>query len=514
MKKILLILLIVSVLLESKETDFLRVDDLKKGFKGFGLTSFLGTGIDTFYVEILDVLKGTGTGHNLILARLSGEKIEKIGVASGMSGSPVFIDGKILGAVAYAWPFSKEPICGIMPFEDMKNMAKTSSFEGIIPIKGLLSISGISYNEFIDSISRKISLEIVPGGLSKKDVKIEPGAPCGIILAYGDAIVSIFGTLTYVDDKYIYAFGHPVFSSGNVKLPFAMGEVNAVLPSIYSSFKISSPSSIVGAVIFDGPNGIICKIGENADVIECRMRFRNLEKKYFIANVDFIFKNIFSSLLFNNIIEYLGNNFEGAITVMTKFYTENDSLIYENYSSSGGRILILDIYEYIDFLLNNDVSRIEIKKVDVEIKEDKRIKEYLVKDFILRKEEIKPNEKIKLKIVMERYRDTDTTIDIDIDAPSIVGDYYILVSSERDYYFEEKDIKKRRGEIIRFLKNIPDFNIFSVNIINEKNKTISITKRLTSDENYTGNYVLISKKKINMDGNVSGSKRKKIRVRW
>src|SRR5262249_38661163 len=101
---------------QPKSTAPWAVEDVKRGMKGHGKTVLLGTKIETFQVEILGVLRNTSPGRDLILARLSGIGLDKTGVIAGMSGSPVYIDGRLLGAVAYAWPFGKEPIAGITPF--------------------------------------------------------------------------------------------------------------------------------------------------------------------------------------------------------------------------------------------------------------------------------------------------------------------------------------------------------------------------------------------------------------
>src|SRR5713101_4066387 len=104
-----------------------QVDDVRSGLKGFGRTVMKGTKVETFDVEVLGVLKNTSPGRDMILCRLSGLGLEKTGVIAGMSGSPVYIDGKLLGAVAFAWPFGKEPIAGVTPFCQMHEFVE--SFE-------------------------------------------------------------------------------------------------------------------------------------------------------------------------------------------------------------------------------------------------------------------------------------------------------------------------------------------------------------------------------------------------
>src|SRR6516162_3573115 len=102
-----------------KPDSYWQIDDLRAGMKGQGRTVMKGTKIESFDAEVLGILKNTSPGRDMILCRLSGLNLEKTGVIAGMSGSPIYIDGKLLGAVAYAWPFGKEPIAGITPFCQM-----------------------------------------------------------------------------------------------------------------------------------------------------------------------------------------------------------------------------------------------------------------------------------------------------------------------------------------------------------------------------------------------------------
>src|SRR4051812_9137472 len=100
-------------------TPFFPLRDVRPGMKGTGRTVFHGGQVEEFQVEILGVLENTGPKQSIILARLSGGPLAQTGVMQGMSGSPVYIDGKLLGAIALGFPFSKEPITGIQPIEQM-----------------------------------------------------------------------------------------------------------------------------------------------------------------------------------------------------------------------------------------------------------------------------------------------------------------------------------------------------------------------------------------------------------
>src|SRR5207253_642849 len=90
---------------------------IKKGMKGYGVTVFEGTKLEKFDVEIIGILNNTAPGQSLILARVDAPWVQRAGVIAGMSGSPIYIDGKVIGALSYGWQFAKEPVCGITPIE-------------------------------------------------------------------------------------------------------------------------------------------------------------------------------------------------------------------------------------------------------------------------------------------------------------------------------------------------------------------------------------------------------------
>src|SRR5262249_23377715 len=110
-----------------KPESYWNVDDVRAGMKGYGRTVMKGTKLETFDAEVLGVLKNTSPGRDMVLCRLSGLNLDKTGIIAGMSGSPIYIDGKLLGAAAYAWAFGKEPIAGVTPFSQMHDYV--SAFE-------------------------------------------------------------------------------------------------------------------------------------------------------------------------------------------------------------------------------------------------------------------------------------------------------------------------------------------------------------------------------------------------
>src|SRR5260370_14167464 len=229
-----------------------QVDDVRPGLKGLGRTVIHGTKVETFDVEVLGVLKNASPGRDMILCRLSGLGLEKTGVIAGMSGSPIYVDGKLLGAVAFAWPFGKEPIAGVTPFcqmhafvesferrdrteiktptrvglrnpvsiqgQDFDAVTVSENFEEVapkpedglwmMPLRTPLSATGFSEHSLRLLVERVRSAGLLPmqgGGASasvrdqEKNVVLEPGGPLAVAMVVGDFALSGIGPVTHTN---------------------------------------------------------------------------------------------------------------------------------------------------------------------------------------------------------------------------------------------------------------------------------------------------------------------------
>ncbi len=271
--------------------------DIRAGQHAIGKTVFQGNKISEFQVEILGVLDNVGPRQSIILARLSGGPLAETGVMQGMSGSPVYIDGRLVGAVALGFNFSKEPIAGIRPIEEMlavgdpagKQPAKgpdrppvrkaasnsDSLASKLIDIATPVSFSGFTagtLDQFGPEL-KKLGLEPRQGVSSGGKLPTKLGAPTAlrpgdmiaVELLSGDMSIGAEGTVTALDGKRLYAFGHQFMSVGNTQLPFARAEVLALLPNLSSSFKISSPLEWMGTITQDRSTSIYGELGRKAD---------------------------------------------------------------------------------------------------------------------------------------------------------------------------------------------------------------------------------------------------------
>ena len=284
---------------------YFPLDRVQAGMKGIGKTVFAGDRIEEFGVEILGVLENVGPKQSLILARLSGGPLEKTGILQGMSGSPVYLEGRLLGAVAMAFPFSKEPIAAIRPIQDMLAVrgedkpasrgARASLFDSK-PVSGLpprtelvagglrlaeigipLAVSGFTRRtiEQFGPELRALGLEpleaVSTGGRSPSrfgnPADLKPGAMISVQLLSGDMSVGADGTVTHIEGDRVYAFGHRFLAVGRTALPFARSEVLAVVPTLATSFKVTVPREWMGTITEDRSTGVAGQLGRRAELV-------------------------------------------------------------------------------------------------------------------------------------------------------------------------------------------------------------------------------------------------------
>ncbi|HEV2801865.1 MAG TPA: hypothetical protein VGW12_15420 [Pyrinomonadaceae bacterium] len=310
------------------------LEDVRPGMKARAWTVFSGTEAEEFGVDIIGVMPGfPAPRQSAIIGRLTGAKAEKTGVFSGMSGSPVYIDGKLVGAIAFSFPFSKEPICGITPIKQMIDIferqqgatprtaasPRTMSFaklastdlqtdwpkpavaasmfaapiaansplnallgQQIAPIATPLVFSGISAealslyapqlqaNGLLPVAGVGGGAEITPlGKVTEKT--LPPGSSVSVQLVRGDYSLAAFGTVTWRDNERIYAFGHPFLGLGIADMPMSESNVLTVVSSVNNSFKLSSAGQMVGSISQDRATGIYGMLGRAPKMIPVKI---------------------------------------------------------------------------------------------------------------------------------------------------------------------------------------------------------------------------------------------------
>ena len=305
---------------DQPKVQILPLNQVKAGMHGVAYTVFEGTKPESMEVEILGVLRNmAGPKSDVILARLHGKKVEYTGVVAGMSGSPVYIDGKLVGAIAYRiGEFSKEPIAGITPaatmleIDDMDKTPAPDMARGVAGEKreasrtaGPGEVTGLNepasgyanllkpietplvFTGFSEDTLRLFSKDFASAGVvpvmgagsvsnDKQPEPLVPGSAVSAILVRGDMNIAGTCTVTYLDDSHLLACGHPLLQSGNVDMPMTKATVLATLPSPANSFKIVNTTEPVGAFVQDRRAGIMGRFDREPHMIPVTLTFHGV----------------------------------------------------------------------------------------------------------------------------------------------------------------------------------------------------------------------------------------------
>jgi len=307
------------------------LSDIRPGMVGQALTVFQGTKPEPFKVRVVSVMRNFLPKQDVILIRAEDPRVEFSGIVAGMSGSPVYIDGKLVGAIAYAWSFAKEPLGGVTPIESMlaersrpRRAEKQTYVERLrgssatpdalarglgLPPLGPLAAMGephllrasvpLSVSGFTPRTVAELADELRPTGLVPLQAgggrrpgppaagHVEPGSAIGVELVRGDMSTVATGTVTYVNGADVLAFGHPLFGIGEVYLPLVDAEIHAFLPSLSQSFKMSSPLNEVGTLVQDRPACIVGDLDARTTMIpvDVRVTGPGVEPRLFHAEV-------------------------------------------------------------------------------------------------------------------------------------------------------------------------------------------------------------------------------------
>ena len=299
-----------------KTTQTIPVGQIHTGMRGVAYTVFQGTKPESMDVEVLGVLKNmNGPKGDIILVRLHGAKAEYTGVVAGMSGSPVYFDGKLAGALAFRiGEFSKEPIAGVTPIADMLEINALDKSPGgissaaVSPVNTATQTSGpgepatlplqnvanylkpieapLVFNGFSEEAVKLFAPQFAASGIvpvmgagSSSDEKqpepLEPGSAVSAVLVRGDMDIAATCTVTYIDPQRLLACGHPLLQFGSVDLPMTKADVLATLPSPLNAFKIVNTTEPAGAFVQDRHTGIMGILNKEPEMIPVTLNIHN-----------------------------------------------------------------------------------------------------------------------------------------------------------------------------------------------------------------------------------------------
>jgi hypothetical protein len=436
---------------------------------GTGRTVFNGNKIEDFQVEILGVLDNIGPKESLILARLSGGPLEHTGVMQGMSGSPVYIDGKLVGAVAMAFPFAKDPIAGIRPIEAMLRTSTTATPPSRVPTPAAalafnehdltrriprpqLVLSGearmidiatpLSFGGFsratLDAFGpqlRALGLEPRQGVASAGKIDpavgnpadLKPGSMISVQLMAGDLTVGADGTVTHIDGNRVYAFGHRFLDIGSTALPFARAEVLTLLANTNTSFKISSAKEWMGTIYQDRNTAVAGELGKRPAMVPVTLNLSRDGKAVESYQMQIVNDTMLSPLLLQMAVFSAIDATErtvGAssirVTGQIEFQNASAPLRINNmYAADNGSPMMASLSAAIPvaFVMQGGFESLQLRKVSINMEAFDQKKQLTIDGITTSRREVRGGEKLQLSVSLTGENGAETIRRVDYQVP-------------------------------------------------------------------------------------------------
>ena len=438
---------------------YISIDEIKRGMTAYCLTVYEGTKAERFALEVVSVVRNFMPGRNAILVMGKDERFIHTGPVAGCSGSPVYIDGRLAGALAFAWFYSKDPLYGVTPIEEMLQVgqgerpAKAAAGGGFVfdfskpidladidrqarnqlltrgpplsgpsPLPCPLVTSGLPPQvcEELDEMVKPLGLMVVAGGgsggaktKSHESVQLEPGACLAVPLLSGDMDMSVFGTVTEVRGDRVYGFGHSFLGYGAVNLPIATGHIHTVVSSVSRSMKLASVLETVGALQCDESAAVLGRIGAEAKTIPLTItveRYNDTEKRqYKCLLVD---NQLYTPMVLRSAVSgavlYLGDlppdhtiEYRGTIGLEGA-----EPITFENVSTSLGVVeMMMESASSVTLLMNNPYKRVDIESFDFDIRVVPKNIVAHVWSVDVSDPKVKAGETVEVSVVVESFLD-------------------------------------------------------------------------------------------------------------
>jgi hypothetical protein len=463
-------LLATSPLALAQPSEILPADRVTAGMKGYGLSDLGGgRGVQRFDVEIIGTLKRFAPRQDMILARVSGAGLEHSGIIAGMSGSPIYIDGKLIGALAYGWPFAKDPICGITPIQSMLDIRKAPA-AAPVPIAGSTVSTGGLLAAFRDGrfaagldslltlfrpteagamaplplpvsfsggalsggLAARLSASggwmAVPSGGSVEPSaaarRLEPGSAIATVLMTGDMDVAATGTVTWVEGSSVLAFGHPFLSMGPVDMPMADAQVLTVLPSVFRSFKFAATGSTLGSISQDRSTGILGNFGGKAAMVPLLVRLSSDD----IPTQTFRFELVHNSML-TPILAAVA--IDSVLTTIEK-RTGERTLVWKSTIRTPDRVIpwntvftgltareeaVASLALLTNYLMANEFQDLTIDGLDVDIRHSDRLQSARVVNVEADKGKVRPGDTVPIHVDLVDFRGSARRVSLTVNVP-------------------------------------------------------------------------------------------------
>lgn len=509
-KALLITLTLALSFLNAQVPATMPVEDVRPGMKGVGRTVFKGGRIDRFEFEVLGVNRNGGgplmaPGRSLILVKASGGPLADTGIIAGMSGSPCYIDGKLVGALSIGFPFEKEPIGGITPIGDMLDQLKDipdtlvpktpllvprieppkilkAALAGqMTPLADLLGpaaeggraipmpLFGPELLPEARSFLQGLPLTFAAGAVTSampgaEASPLEPGGMAVINLVQGDLEFSGSGTITYVSGKRVLLFGHQLFNLGPVDLPLWSATVSGIVSSYNSSFKLAQPVAPVGALRLDRNSGVAGVLGAEARMVPMRLGLNLGGKRTLNFRFDIMdHPTITPSLAATLVVQTLNTHIRGlglqslALQGNIKLAGQAPVQIENVVADLNAFRLGMYVGGFLQGIMLNPFERPQIEGISLTVKAEERLDLTAVAGVRVMKARVKRGEVLPVVVTLQNIQGVReyATFNLAVahsaqpgKATLLVGDGLSLIASDPD----EKAIEVTSlGDIVRVL---------------------------------------------------------------
>ncbi|MHC4517547.1 MAG: hypothetical protein ACYTAS_03075 [Planctomycetota bacterium] len=470
---------------------YIGIEEIKPGMEAYCLTDYGEAGIERFGLKVVEVIRNIDPGHDAILVMGTDDRFKHTGPVGGCSGSPVYIDDRLAGALAFGWQFPKDPLYGVTPIKEMLEVGRTNPslagrrsarkpaftfdfsepidlaavseqimthrFFGSAPTSGAtalpcpLLISGLprDVSQQLASDFEAMGFMAVPGlagsAASGEDgpSELKPGASLTIPLVTGDIRMNVLGTVTEVRGDRVYAFGHNYLGYGSVNLPMAGGKVYAVVSTLMRSFKIGTSTDIVGVLTVDEYSAISGKIGATPKMLPLSIRVERYNdpaaRTYDcqVAYNDLLTAQLVRSAIAGAALQ-LGPlppdhtiEYDAAIDL-----ADGQSIRFGNVSTAMGLLEpAADIAGALALLMNNPYDSAELKALDFAVRMRPDNVAAHIWSVDVADPKIEPGQDLDIDIVVESFLSEKRRHRLTLRVPKEVaaGKYSLLLCGSREY---------------------------------------------------------------------------------
>ena len=441
------------------------ISEITEGMEGVGYTVIHGTNVEPFKVKVISVLRKMWHGSDAILIELEGLNLEHSGTVAGMSGSPIYFDGKIACALAFCWNYAKDPIAGVTPIEEMYKLYNDTNASKVASIsknslQTPLMFSGFNGDSFLEYSDKFKEMGFYPmqAGGSISDInqsgKFLFGDSVAIVLIDGDFSIAGVGTVSHTDNEKFLLFGHSMWSKGRLRAPVSRAYINHIVASTASSFKIGAAySNYLGYTVYDGTFGVSGVYGEVPEntMIPVNLQvedqsFLNKDFNFRVLNDPTYFSYLLSMAIYTAVTSSAGSDEDGVFSVSYEIETDYFEKPYKvidrilSYSSKDAfKTAIEQLIAPVDFFIYNNFNRVGIKSIKLSIKRS-NLEYAFLNDITLLEPKAKAGETIHLRVGITPYGKEKTYINIPVKLPvNLTTDVYsIYAANEYIYNYAER----------------------------------------------------------------------------